>query len=254
MFEKIFGKKTEKPINIKIIDNISAEELVDKISDKVSKNIESDVRDYVKELKKNENSQKEVIEALDKRKKELEIEALNRDINNKAQHHKINRTSQNLWYSLTSWSRIKVEENDFKNILLNHKEASSPQAIQGKWQAYGQMRAARTTMRGTIISTGVLGVGLFFYQKLLSRQEEELNEKEKRFSKSTEAGLELSATANMLGKQLELADLKVKALCKGDVKCYSDYESQKAKAQEEAKETFEEVKKTLEKNGFNFLK
>ena len=239
MLEKIFGKKRiEEPINIKIVDNISAKELVDKISDQVSKNIESDIKDYVKDLKKNESSQKEAIEALDKRKKELEIEALNRDINNKAQHHKINRTPQNPWYSSTSWLRVKIEENDFKNMLLNHKEASSPQAIQGKWQAYGQMRAARTTARGAIIATGVFGVGLFFYQKMLDQQKEEFNENKRKFLESTTDVIELSATTNIFKKQLESADLKVKELCNGDIKCYSDYESQKAEAQEEAKRAF----------------
>ena len=100
------------------------------------------------------------------------------------------------------------------------------------------MRAARTTMRGAIISTGVFGLGLFFYQKILSQQEEELNEKKRKFSDTSKDFVELTATTKIFEEQLKSADLKVRELCNGDEKCYSNYDSLKAKIEDEVKETF----------------
>lgn len=253
MLEKIFGKKR-------------TEELVDKISEKVSKNIESDIKDYVKELKKNGNSPKKVIEALDNRKKELEIAALYRDINNKAKHHKINRTNnnpwiKNKWYEYTALFRVKVDEHDVKNILLNHKEASSPQALQGKWQAYGQMRAARTLARGSIFATGVIGSITYLYvqsqnKKTIKLKENEaklkenqakFKENETKFNESQSEVFKALRTATIENKQLLYADKMIKELCNGDNNCLDSYNLQKGKAMQEAIKEMEDLQDKAEK-------
>src|SRR5689334_16191980 len=79
-------------------------------------------------------------------------------------------TLKQRWYQLTSSFRLKVNDHDFKNLLFNHPENKSPQAIQGKWQAYGQMRAARTLGRFAVFGTGVAGVMLWIYQQNLTSQ------------------------------------------------------------------------------------
>lgn len=225
MFEKMFGKKrTEKPI---IVGDVSAKELVNEILEKVSKSIELDIKNYVKELKKNGNSQKEALERLEKDKKELEVKVLERDMQNKAEHHTVNRTNntewyKHRWYRCTSFFRLKIDGHDIKNILLNHKEAASPQALQGKWQAYGQMRAARTITRSSIFATSVVSAVTAIFVSNQSSKTIKLNEREKILLKreetikdSADYTAEFTLTTEILKKQLLVADSKMKELCKG---------------------------------------
>ena len=43
----------------------------------------------------------------------------------------------------------------FDQALFTHKEYNSPQSVQGMWQAYGQMNAARISGRYTLAATGM---------------------------------------------------------------------------------------------------
>ena len=232
MFKFLFGKK-------------NTETLISSIAEKTAKNIADKVTN------KDALKQKE-IEIFDIEKKKLEIELLKMETKKKTEHHSVSRSDPGIWQRYTSPFRVKVDENDFKSLLLNHKEALSPQALQGKWQAYGQIRAARITACGAVFATGGLGVGLFFYQKSLSKQEKELDKKEKQFSNSVTNVIELTATNKILEKQLESADLKVKELCNGDQQCYSDYQYKKTEAKDKSKEEFEEIAKRFEKPFLNF--
>jgi hypothetical protein len=89
---------------------------------------------------------------------------------------------------------FKIHEKDSELIQLYNKasehsfsdspvpvlpSASSPQAIQGMWQAYGQMRAARITAGGAIVASGVFAGSVFSYNKYMENNlkdtKEELN-------------------------------------------------------------------------------
>jgi hypothetical protein len=158
---------------------------------------------------------------------------------------------KHLWYKNSSWTRLKVEENDFRTILLKHAHQSSPQAIQGMWQAYGQMRAARTTAKGAIIATGVLGAGLLLYQKLLSRQEKDLKaqkndliKREKMVKDREDISQEFFLSYRTIAAKFELAD--------GEIKKTYDDKPDKIKAYEEAKtqvekQAFDEAKQDKQK-------
>jgi PDZ domain-containing secreted protein len=68
-------------------------------------------------------------------------------------------------------------------MLVVHPGRESANAAQGAWQAYGQMRAARTLGRYTLLTSGVLGAWLAAYQSTLSKQDEKLADKESQLKK-----------------------------------------------------------------------
>lgn len=79
------------------------------------------------------------------------------------------------WHAMTPFFRLKIQRNvDFAEQLLNPKKELSPQEKQGMWQAYGQMRAARTLARGTVLATGILGTTIWLQQQSLKKQEKTL--------------------------------------------------------------------------------
>lgn len=165
------------------------------------------------------------------------------------------------WYNWTHSVRIKAHDADFlKDLLLNEESLKlgekQAQTMQGRWQAYGQMRAARTTGRFAVLTTGVLGFGLWAYQQTLSQQKkenllqrEEIAEKEKELNdKQAKLDLEkgkfgpnVTQLANeikdyrdiayLYKKRLEIADSTVKELCGQNPDCYKNYEHAKIKAQ-----------------------
>jgi hypothetical protein len=84
-------------------------------------------------------------------------------------------STKRIWHKSTSLFRLKLgHEKDFSEILLSHPQRESAQAIQGMWQGYGQMRAARIIGRSTIIATGLIGGGLWRYQQILKTEKNEL--------------------------------------------------------------------------------
>lgn len=90
------------------------------------------------------------------------------------------RSVISMWHTATRSFRLKIRGNDdFADTLLNHREKDTVQAVQGMWQAYGQMRAARTLARGAVAATGVGGVGLWIYQQTLSQQRKKIEDLQK---------------------------------------------------------------------------
>lgn len=151
--------------------------------------------------------------------------------------HHFNSESKRLWERVRNsyhcFFGLKIEGTHFKKILLSPNENLSPQAIQGMWQAYGQMRAGRTTMLGTIIASGFVAAGLAYYQRSLSEQAEklkliqdeidknrlELEERKKEVSKREETAnkvysffKEVYATNRVTQKRFELANSKISGL------------------------------------------
>lgn len=99
------------------------------------------------------------------------------------------------WHTVTRPFRLKMRgSEDFSHILMERSLTDSPQVTQGMWQAYGQMRAARTLARGTIAATGVAGVALWLYQQTLSQQKRTIEEQQKKLDFATRGFLEIDQT------------------------------------------------------------
>lgn len=128
------------------------------------------------------------------------------------------------WRRQSNFLRLKVHEDqpsgpkmhDMGRLLL--KEMSSetsapPQVLQGMWQAYGQMRAARTTARGAILATGLAGAGFFLYQKKLNKLESELDAKKAEVEEKNDTLKELENEINLKKTEVDSKDreLEVKA-------------------------------------------
>lgn len=81
-----------------------------------------------------------------------------------------------MWHELTTAFRLKIQYNeDFaKQLRRNPSAELSPQEKQGMWQAFGQMRAARTLARGTVLATGILGTAVWLQQRALKEKEKKL--------------------------------------------------------------------------------
>lgn len=108
-----------------------------------------------------------------------------------------------LWHKGTSSFRLKTKGNqDFSELLLTHPESNSPQAIQGMWQGYGQMRAARILGRSTIVATGLIGVGLWRYQQELKKEKKILEERT----------IEVESLKASLDKEKKIVDDRTKML------------------------------------------
>jgi hypothetical protein len=197
---------------------------------------------------------------------------------------------------------FKVHEKDSELFQLYNKaseqsfsdppvsvlpSASSPQAIQGMWQAYGQMRAARTTAGGAILASGLFAGGVFGYNKYMERKlkdtEKELENTKEKLRSDTEklevtkrerddferekkdfsegqkaavtmndehlaAYIDLSNSHEIISCQLKAADSMVEDLCKGDKGCITQYNDKKNLAKEEAKRVNEERVKLYKQN------
>lgn len=176
------------------------------------------------------------------------------------------KTSKDLWYKKTSFSRLKVEEHDFKKGLCGHKERNSPQAIQGMWQAYGQMRAARTLARGTIFAGGIFGCGLWVYQQTLSTQKKNIDSKEDELKKAGQdikheriswwnenivGNSEITATAKISLRQLEVSRQYVEKICahsKNKDSCLAEYDSEISKKAEDYPKLLEDTIRDANEN------
>lgn len=87
-------------------------------------------------------------------------------------------TTRGFWNN-NPWFKLKREQQQFYETVLSREADLTkypPQILQGMWQAYGQMRAARTLAGGAIVTTGILGLGLWVFQQSLSRQKSLLNQ------------------------------------------------------------------------------
>lgn len=115
------------------------------------------------------------------------------------------------------WQSIPIKESNNLKFLNGHRESHSPQALQGMWQAYGQVRAARTQAFGAILTAGVLGGMLSLFQQHLSRQAK-ANEQLKRKLNKRDEEYELRVKAIDLDSQKleEYNNLKVVVLLQND--------------------------------------
>lgn len=103
------------------------------------------------------------------------------------------------------WDKIHspfLDERGFEELLIKQQELHpgnatgqtdvstgrliSPQAMQGRWQAYGQIRAARITGRCAVLATGVVGTGLWLYQQKISGQARQLIKQSEQLSSQAE--------------------------------------------------------------------
>jgi hypothetical protein len=134
----------------------------------------------------------------------------------------------------------------------------APQAIQGRWQAYGQMRAAKTTGGFALFTTGIFGLGLWGYQQTLSRERKELDkskegltEREVTLQKQDEARLALYYSCSALNNQLKVADKTVLEICNSDPDDprYKAYQSAKDEAKDEG---FNEAEENIHKAKVEF--
>lgn len=162
--------------------------------------------------------------------------------------------------------RLKKMLDEYHSIECQSAVAPAtktpPQAIQGMWQAYGSIHAAKTRGWFGIAATGVIGTGLFLYRLILSDQKKEiklkqqenkaLEEKNKIFEiqlkekednlqdrekiletehalaeKIVKEGRELSNSYMIISNQLDCAEQYISKLCGGDEVCKSDYVKQK---------------------------
>jgi DNA-directed RNA polymerase subunit M/transcription elongation factor TFIIS len=274
MFKFFFGNdKTDKMLGI------IAEKTAVLIADSIKNNPLEETQSHLNikkktleiELLKIEKDEKdEKIKERETEKCKKPIPSTKDDINNT----KLTKFS---WRN-SPWSKLKREHQDFYKIALEHKEKLSPQAIQGMWQAYGQMRAARTIAFGAVVTTGVLGAALWLYQQVLgkkqrdlSKTENELNESKNKFeslkktfyadqdeflkrmainaAENYQAEIKANAEAEKLEEinksysvittLLEAADDQIKTICP-DEKCYNDYKLFKDQLTEQASKEFDE--------------
>lgn len=158
--------------------------------------------------------------------------------------------------------RLKKMLDEYHSVECKSSQAPAtktpPQAIQGMWQAYGSMHAAKTRGWFGIAATGVIGTGLFLYRLILSDQKKEiklkqqenktleeknkiseiqLKEKEENLQdrekiletehalteKIVKEGLELSNSYMIISNQLECAEQYITKLCGIDEVCKSEY-------------------------------
>ncbi len=150
-----------------------------------------------------------------------------------------------VWKNRTAFCRVKGTEWNIRQSLLridHDKMPQSPQEIQGMWQAYGQIRAARVTARGAVIATGFIGTGLWAYQqkvqqgvKELVKEQETLSEEQGEFAekrgelvkKQEEQTKEMLSRYDLHQKFLEAVEKRMQQACKKDKKCWEDYVKEK---------------------------
>ena len=141
------------------------------------------------------------------------------------------------WYKYTSWTRLKINDHDFKELLFNHEHKNTPQAIQGQWQAYGQMRAARTTGRFAVLTTGIFGLGLWAFQQLVSTQKKELDKQEKEVKKDQDVVAFLKLENEKHQEMIQKAEEIIKKIdlfpSETEKKYYSQFEQFKKQKENE---------------------
>lgn len=159
-------------------------------------------------------------------------------------------------------TRLKKILNEYHSVECKSSEAPAtktpPQAIQGMWQAYGSMHAAKTRGWFGIAATGVIGTELFLYRLILSDQKKEIKLKqqennaleeknrisEKKLKKKEEdlqgrekaleteharaekivrEERELSSSYIIISNQLDCAERYISKLCGADEMCKSEY-------------------------------
>lgn len=136
-----------------------------------------------------------------------------------------------------------VDENGFNELLVNPRELHpgllekvkesgqstvenfiSPQAMQGRWQAYGQMRAARIAGRFALLTTGVLGLGLWGFQQMLSWQKRELDEKTRILEDKEQKFYKREGRFNLRVSEILKEVYEYHEIAKDSIKTLEDYE------------------------------
>jgi len=184
---------------------------------------------------------------------------------------------------LSAKSDLHREETDIKKMLLDYHAneckfpelpgtKTPPQAIQGMWQAYGYMRAARTRGRFALFATGIIGTGLMLYRFQLSSQEKEIAElqksndtrseeldmvEQKLFEESnrwrninTEFTAKLIASYRTEQESLNNAEMIIRGLCKNSEnsnECYNNYTKTKDSIKIKFNENLQNSRNELEK-------
>lgn len=76
--------------------------------------------------------------------------------------------------------RVRIGNEDFERLLLAHEKQKEAQAVQGMWQAYGQMRAARTIASATLCAGMMAAFGYYFSNYFLDQKKRELEKETER--------------------------------------------------------------------------
>lgn len=162
----------------------------------------------------------------------------------------------------TIYNEPMAPGNSWKNFatyIIEQRKAGAPRPeLQGMWQAYGQIRAAKTTGRYAVLATGVAGIGLWGYQQMLSRQKvaieaerDAVKEKEallgeqKTLIADQKAEYERSVKmAAVFERKLAVSHESALQTCHGEQKCINEYLKRLKAAEEQAlKEVREKVGK-----------
>lgn len=246
MFEYIFSKKT-------------TEKLVDSIAERSSDKIANSVTD------KSHLTTALEIEQVELEKKRLEVDLLRMDKEKREQEAKTKIESPKETFDgkndaslkKTSWYRVTsafIRQTELNNIQGEIKKNASPQEIQGVVQAIGQVRAARIIAMGAVLATGVGGAALTLYQKIISRQEKELEKVKKDLEereyevrsrmelldKTQKGFLDSASSLNMLEGEIIKADEFVLGLCKDSSECLKTYQLFKEEGRKAGATKFEE--------------
>lgn len=169
-------------------------------------------------------------------------------------------TQKNTFSRITGFLRgsfkqgeLYSEEMELRALLLDPKtkETCQPQVLQGMWQAYGQMRSARTRGQFAVLATGIIGLGLFAYRLFLDEKNKELRENQAKLKQKVEEAesqkiqikfqekalierekyladdegnySKLLEEYKILDAQLKLTHEFVLTVCKDDSNCLSEY-------------------------------
>ncbi len=199
---------------------------------------------------------------------------------------------------------LSIPEEDFKFIQEKSRQSvasppkTTPNEMQGIWQAYGPIRAAKTTadgqiaaakitangqktaatinVTGAMLTSGVIGVGLYMLQgqasdqrkkadeaveslnikdKELNEKNEKLEETKKQLDKRDQAlakreeelasrekeAEELYSTSLFFRKRFDVCDTQIRKNCKGDQECLNSYDSNIRQANDEVKKEAREA-------------
>lgn len=67
-----------------------------------------------------------------------------------------------------------MNEKEIKNRLKEN--SASPEAVQGMWQAYSGIKAAKIRGRYLLLASGVVSMGIFGYQAYFSKEAKKIND------------------------------------------------------------------------------
>lgn len=142
------------------------------------------------------------------------------------------------------WDKIHhpfLDENGFKELLINQRELHpgqqiptqhhiSPQAMQGRWQAYGQIRAARIAGRSAILATGLFGAAMTIYWTTVkdnaSKLADEVEEKTKIIATKEQELYKRESKFNSKVKEIMQRVSEYRKIAKDSIKILEDYEKQ----------------------------